>query len=192
MSHDDIAIVDLDLKKTTWSRVHSSMRTLYLKLSADPDLDWIRFFREERESRIEVKRHGLWIEDGYIVFDCLIADVETHHLPDLRRSLAYANEKHRALKATRRSESRRHRDAAEDEERRLAALKALIRTRADRSAAPAIAETTPAVRPASTPTRARAAATASDPRFTTKRNELRTRLRAALKTRTKESDRGND
>jgi len=27
----DIGIVDLDLKKTTWSRVHSSMRTLYLE-----------------------------------------------------------------------------------------------------------------------------------------------------------------
>ena len=36
---DDITIIDLDLKKTTWSRVHSSMRTLYLKLSAEPDLD---------------------------------------------------------------------------------------------------------------------------------------------------------
>jgi len=188
MSHEAIAIVDLDLKKTTWSRVHSSMRTLYLKLSAEPDLDWIRFFREERESRIEVKRHGLWIEDGYIVFDCLIADVETHHLPDLRRSLAYANEKHGALKAARRSDSRRHRDAAQDEERRLAALKALVRARAGDGAGPAGEDGGRAA----PPLRARAAATASDPRFTTKRNELRTRLRAALKTRTKESDRGND
>ena len=33
---DDIEIIDIDLAKTTWSRVHSSMRTLHLKLSAEP------------------------------------------------------------------------------------------------------------------------------------------------------------
>src|SRR5258706_16456972 len=100
----DIGIVDLDLAKTTWSRVHSSMRTLYLGLSREPDIAWIRFFHEERESRIVIKRHGLWIEDGYIVFDCLLADVETDHLPDLRLSLDYANRKSRELIAQRREE----------------------------------------------------------------------------------------
>src|SRR6478752_10118067 len=102
---EDIAIIDLDLPRTTWSRVHSSMRTLYLKLSREPDTAWIRFFHEERESRVVIKRHGLWIEDGYIVFDCLLADVETHHLPDFRASIDYANQKSRELVATRREQS---------------------------------------------------------------------------------------
>ena len=43
-SFKDVTIVDLDVSKTTWSRVHSSMRTLYLKLSRDPDQAWTRFF----------------------------------------------------------------------------------------------------------------------------------------------------
>lgn len=127
MSHDDIAIVDLDLKKTTWSRVHSSMRTLYLKLSAEPDLDWIRFFREERESRIEVKRHGLWIEDGYIVFDCLLIDVDNHHLPDIRRSIAYANERSRELRQAQHDEREQLKAKARDEAEMLKALRANIR-----------------------------------------------------------------
>src|SRR5512140_2786616 len=123
----DIGIVDLDLKKTTWSRVHSSMRTLYLGLSREPDAAWIRFFHEERESRIVIKRHGLWIEDGYIVFDCLLPDVETHHLPDFRASIEYANRKSRELVAMRREESEQQRRNTRAEQRRLAELRARIR-----------------------------------------------------------------
>src|SRR5512146_733778 len=123
---DDIAIIDIDLAKTTWSRVHSSMRTLYLKLSAEPDLDWIRLFREERESRIVIKRHGLWIEDGYIVFDCLLPDVEPHHLPDLRKSIACANERYRELKAVQRKESHQRRSDERNEQRQLATLRVLV------------------------------------------------------------------
>ena len=181
---DDIAIVDLDLPKTTWSRVHSSMRTLYLKLSAEPDLEWIRLFREERESRVVVKRHGMWIEDGYIVFDCLLADVETHHLPDFRKSLDYANEKHRELKVARRKDSHQRRDDARSEQQKLAALRAQIR---GPGAAPVAAR-------AETPARRQAPALPEHPdaKFHAKRNELRARFRAALKSRTREPDRGND
>jgi hypothetical protein len=184
---DDIAIIDLDLKKTTWSRVHSAMRTLYVKLSAEPDLDWIRFFREERESRVVVKRHGLWIEDGYIVFDCLLPDVEAHHLPDFRRSIDYANEKYRELKAVRRKESRKRQVDAHSEQEQLAMLRAMIRK--DEGSA------TPAAGNGATANGAAKEALAdadANAVFDVKRNELRARFRAALKSRSRESDRGND
>ena len=93
----DIVIVDLDVNRTTWSRVHSSMRTLYLKLDREPNPEWTRLFYEERNSRVELKRHGLWIEDGYIVFDCLLIDVDDYHLPDIRQSIDYANARSRVL-----------------------------------------------------------------------------------------------
>jgi len=187
---DDIAIIDIDLAKTTWSRVHSSMRTLYLKLSAEPDLEWIRLFREERESRVVIKRHGLWIEDGYIVFDCLLPDVEPHHLPDLRKSLAYANERYRELKNARRSESRQRLDDAANEERQLAALRALVRDNdaaklaAARSAAAATVSRAAASRAGAKPVPAPSAD------LNSRRKELRARFRAAMKNRTRESDRG--
>jgi hypothetical protein len=124
---EDIVIVDLDVQKTTWSRVHSAMRTLYLKLSRDPDIAWNKFFFEERNSRVEVKRHGLWIEDGYIVFDCLLIDVDNHHLPDIRRSIAYANERSHELVETRREERERLKATARNEAQVLKALRANIR-----------------------------------------------------------------
>jgi hypothetical protein len=124
---EDIVIIDLDVQKTTWSRVHSAMRTLYLRLSRDPDLAWNKFFFEERNSRVEVKRHGLWIEDGYIVFDCLLIDVDTYHLPDLRRSIAYANERSRELRQAQQDEREQLRAKARDEAEMLKALRANIR-----------------------------------------------------------------
>lgn len=124
---EDIVIVDLDVQKTTWSRVHSAMRTLYLRLSRDPDLAWNKFFFEERNSRVEVKRHGLWIEDGYIVFDCLLIDVDNYHLPDIRRSIAYANERSRDLRQAQLDEREQRKAKARDEAEMLKALRANIR-----------------------------------------------------------------
>jgi len=111
---EDIVIVDLDVQKTTWSRVHSAMRTLYLRLNRDPDIAWNKFFFEERNARVEVKRHGLWIEDGYIVFDCLLIDVDSHHLPDIRRSIAYANERSLELRESQREEREQLKAKARD------------------------------------------------------------------------------
>ena len=189
----DIGIVDLDLKKTTWSRVHSSMRTLYLGLSREPDLAWIRFFHEERESRIVIKRHGLWIEDGYIVFDCLLPDVEPHHLPDFRASIDYANRKSRELVAAHLERSEQQRRSTRAEQRRLAELRARIRGTggSNEALAPAVAaEAAAEPAPAELPAVSNAANDGAD--FDSKRNEWRARFRAALTTRAKEPDRGND
>lgn len=124
----DIVIVDLDVNRTTWSRVHSSMRTLHLKLNRDPNPEWSRLFYEERNSRVELKRHGLWIEDGYIVFDCLLIDVDDYHLPDIRQSIDYANARSRVLVEARHTEAERLRGEAQSEAHMLGALRAAIRT----------------------------------------------------------------
>ncbi len=95
---DDVRIVDLDLSRTTWSRVHDSLRVMFLRLDREPpDTDWPRLFFEERESRIVARRRGLWIEENYISFDSLPEEVEKIHLPDIRQSMAYANRKYREL-----------------------------------------------------------------------------------------------
>jgi len=124
---EDITIVDLDLKKTTWSRVHSSMRTLYLKLSREPDIEWIRYFNTERESRIMPTRHGMWIEDGYIVFDCLLQNVERYHLPDFRQSIDYANERSHERLAERREERAQRRAEISEEHDTLESLRDMVR-----------------------------------------------------------------
>ncbi len=123
----DIVIVDLDVNRTTWSRVHSSMRTLHLKLNRDPDAEWTRLFFEERNARVELKRHGLWAEDGYIIFDCLLIDVDDYHLPDIRQSIDYANARSRVLGEARYIEAERLRGEAQSEQHMLTSLRASIR-----------------------------------------------------------------
>ncbi|MDR3390027.1 MAG: hypothetical protein P4L92_23565 [Rudaea sp.] len=180
-SFEDIAIVDLDLRKTTWSRVHSSMRTLYLKLSREPDPGWVRYFHEERESRVVVKRHGLWIEEGCIVFDCLLDDVDKHHLPDFRQSVDYANARYREWLDARSEESEQMRLDADAEQQALTALR--IRIRGDE------------VKPLPPPVPS--GEDADTRNFNARRDEWRAHFRAALASaslasRNKEPARGND
>jgi hypothetical protein len=125
--YEDITIVDLDLKKTTWSRVHTSMRTLHLKLSREPDLEWVRYFNTERESRVVPTRHGLWIEEGYIVFDCLLQNVERYHLPDFQQSIDYANERSHERVEERREERAQRRAEITEEHDVLESLRSKIR-----------------------------------------------------------------
>jgi hypothetical protein len=120
---DDIRIVDLDVARTQPSRVHAAMRVIHLKLDRAPDPAWVRFFHEERESRIAVRRCGLWIEDRWIAFDCLPEEIESHHLPDILRSLAWANARHREWVAERRANRAGDAALAQAERRTLEALR---------------------------------------------------------------------
>lgn len=122
-SADDIRIVDLDVARTQPSRVHAAMRVIHLKLDRAPDPAWVRFFHEERESRIAVRRCGLWIEDRWIAFDCLPEEIESHHLPDILRSLAWANARHREWVAERRANRAGDAALAQAERRTLEALR---------------------------------------------------------------------
>lgn len=125
---EDIRIVDLDLSRTTWSRVHDSLRVMFLRLDRlPPDNDWPRLFFEEREMRIVARRRGLWIEDGYISFDTLPEEVETIHLPDIRQSLAYANRHYRALAAQRRQQQQENLSGQRSERDALLALQQRVR-----------------------------------------------------------------
>lgn len=151
-SGEPVRIVDLDVPKTTWSRVHESMRVVHLKLSRQPDPQWIRFFHEERESRINARRAGIWIEDGCIAFDCLLPDVETHHLPDIRRSIEFANERMLELIAARIRERGAQQSADRGERLELEQLRQRVRDLVDpRAAAAPVAATPVAPAPAPAP-----------------------------------------
>ncbi len=184
---DDIEIVDLDVAKTTWSRVHSSMRTVYLKLSREPDAAWTRHFLEERGKRMNPKRHGLWIEDSYIVIDCFVDEVESHHLPDVRQSVAYANRKCQEQVNRRREQAEEAREETRAEQQALDALRARIRAAAPKTDTTAPPEATTADR-----TGAGATDAETEPAFAKKRDDWQARFRAALAFRKKEPTRGND
>jgi len=178
----DIDIVDLDVGRTSWSRVHASMRTVYLKLSREPDVLWTRHFLEERGKRINPKRHGLWIEDDCIVIDCFVEEVERYHMPDLRLSVAYANQKGHEQAGQRRSQAAQSVEDKRSEKDELDALRARIR-----GAAPVLPEA-----PADAANEAAEPEPAPETAFARKRDEWQARFRAALAFRKKEPSRGND
>lgn len=124
----DIRIIDLDLSKTTWSRVHETLRVMFLRLDRPPpDTDWSRLFFEERDTRIVARRRGLWIEENYISFDSLPDEVEKIHLPDIRLSIAYANRKYRELALERRLKRQEDQAGQRSERDEMLALRARVR-----------------------------------------------------------------
>ncbi|MDC8014792.1 hypothetical protein [Tahibacter soli] len=202
----DIRIVDLDLSKTTWSRVHETLRIMFLKLDREPpDNDWLRLFFEERETRIVARRRGLWIEDGYISFDSLPNEVEAIHLPDIRRSLDYANREYRKLVAQKAVQRAGQQREIADERSELVALRERVRAAlAGKPPPAATAEPAPiAVPMAATaavpakPAEPVASATAEPAadianEFDARRESLKQRFRLALNHQDQELKRGND
>lgn len=190
---EDIRIVDLDTRRTTGSRVHESMRVVYLRLDrAPPDREWIRLFHEERESRINPLRCGLWIEDDSISFDCLLRDVESGHLPDIQRSIDHANRRYREVLAQRRDERLASADGSSDESAALAALRERVRAAAAATPATPVTPVAP-VAPPAPPAPPAPAADAADveAELQRRRLSLRERYRAALAQQRKESSRGD-
>jgi hypothetical protein len=149
-------------------------------------MTWTRHFLEERARRINPKRHGLWIEDSYIVIDCFVNEVESHHLPDVRLSVAHANRIASEQIGQRREHAEKTRVETRTELEELAALSARIRRASPVSAA--ATETPPSFgQPANAQT-----IDAIEPEFVTKRDDWQARFRAALAFRKKEPARGND
>lgn len=201
---EDIRIVDLDTRRTTWSRVHESMRVVYLRLNrAPPDMEWARLFHEERESRINPLRCGLWIEEDSISFDCLLRDVESGHMPDIQRSIDFANRRYREVLKVREQQRRERHEETTSEAEILAAMRLRVRAGAGEPAPilpPRAESTSIAPREAARMHEAAAAAASRQPTSTTasleeelerRRLSLRAQYRAAA-TNPKEKIRGND
>ncbi|UXI67967.1 hypothetical protein [Tahibacter amnicola] len=198
---EDIRIVDLDLKKTTWSRVHETLRIMFLRLNREPpDNDWTRLFFEERETRIVSRRRGLWIEDGYISFDTLPDEVEKVHLPDIAKSIEYANARYRELLAQKRQKLAEAQAEQRSEHDELLALR--DRLRSVFGPAPAAPEPPPTpsrpvfgpgsyVAPSPAPAAAPVAANPIN-EFQARRDALKQRFRHALTPKDKEQKGGDD
>lgn len=126
---DDVRIVDFDARRTTVSRVHDSMRVVYLKLDRAPDRFWVRLFQENRGMRSNPLRFGLWLDDDWISFDCRIDDIEPTHLPDIQSAIDYANRRYREVLEQRRAERVATVDEGPSEAAKLDALAARLRER---------------------------------------------------------------
>jgi hypothetical protein len=182
------------------------MRVVYLRLSREPpDMEWARLFHEERESRINPLRCGLWIEDDSISFDCLLRDVESGHIPDIQRSIDFANRRYREVLQQREKQRRERREETSSEAEVLAAMRLRVRAGAGETTPKQANARTPEHEPSSlrdsVQSHAAAPAPATQQPVTTttsleeelerRRQSLRAQYRAAA-TNPKEKPRGDD
>jgi hypothetical protein len=91
----DIKIVGLDDDRTVESPNNPSLLHVYLQLSQTPPPLWQKHFAESRK----IARHPRWrpvhIDRKFLVVECVPAEIESHHLPDLKKDVTYANSKYR-------------------------------------------------------------------------------------------------
>jgi hypothetical protein len=91
----DIRIVSLEDDLTVESPNNRALRYIYLKLSQTPPPLWQKYFSESRKIARHPRWRSIWIDRKYFVVECVPAEIETHHLNDLKQDLAYANSHYR-------------------------------------------------------------------------------------------------
>jgi hypothetical protein len=91
----DIKIVDLDVARTRSSDKAPGLRHMFLKLSAPPPGKWAEILVQERTFPRHTMWRDAWIEDDYLIVDCVPEELESHHLRDLKQDVAPSNAKYR-------------------------------------------------------------------------------------------------
>ena len=91
----DIKIVGLEDDLTVESPNNPALRYIYLKLSQTPPPLWQKHFTDSRKIPRHVKWRNIWIDRKFLVVECVPAEIETHHLTDVKKDIYYANSKYR-------------------------------------------------------------------------------------------------
>ena len=91
----DIKIVELADDMTVESPNNPALRYIYLKLSQTPPPLWQKYFAESRKIARHARWRHIWIDRKFLVVECVPAEIETHHLNDLKQDVAFANSSYR-------------------------------------------------------------------------------------------------
>jgi hypothetical protein len=91
----DIKIVSLEDEMTVESPNDPALRYIFLKLSQTPPPLWQKLFAESRKIARHPRWRKIWIDRKFLVCECVPAEIEKHHLPDLKKDLFNANSKYR-------------------------------------------------------------------------------------------------
>jgi hypothetical protein len=90
----DIKIVSLEDEMTVESPNEPKLFYIFLKLSQTPPPLWAKLFAESRKIPRHPKWRKIWLDRKFLVAECKPEEIETHHLADLKKDLAYANSKY--------------------------------------------------------------------------------------------------
>jgi len=91
----DIKIVGLEDELTVESPNNPALRYIYFKLSQTPPPLWQRYFDESRKIPRHTKWRHIWVDRKFLIVECVPAEIETHHLNDVKKDIFYANSKYR-------------------------------------------------------------------------------------------------
>jgi hypothetical protein len=91
----EIKIIGLEDEMTVESPVNPPLRYVFLRLSKTPPPIWQSYFKESRRISRHPRWRTAWIDRKYIVVECVPAEIETHHLNDLKHDVAVANQRTR-------------------------------------------------------------------------------------------------
>jgi hypothetical protein len=90
-SFEQIRITDLDIDLTQTSQAASGLRRLYLKLSVEPPLEWVKIFEQHRRFPRHPVWRNAWVVGAHIVIDCVPEELEQFGLNHLKEDVANAN-----------------------------------------------------------------------------------------------------
>src|SRR5476651_1933523 len=91
----DIKIVSLDDELTVESPNNPALRYIYLRLSQTPPPLWQKYFAESRKIARHPRWRNIWVDRKYLIVECVLEEIETHHLNDLKQDMAFANSNYR-------------------------------------------------------------------------------------------------
>ncbi len=91
----DIKIVGLDDDLTVESPNNPALLYVYLRLSQTPPPLWQKHFAESRKIARHPKWRHIFVDRKFLIVECVPAEIETHHLKDLKQDIAFANTQYR-------------------------------------------------------------------------------------------------
>ena len=91
----DIKIVGLEDEMTVESPNNPALRYIYFKLSQTPPPLWQKHFADSRKIARHPKWRHAWVDRKFVIVECVPAEIETHHLNDVKKDIAFANAKYR-------------------------------------------------------------------------------------------------
>lgn len=91
----DIKIVHLDLERSYKPAEGKLLYYMYLKLSTSPSGEWKQIFSAERRFPRHNMWRDAWIENDFIVINCVPEELEKYHVGDLKEDVVNANTKYR-------------------------------------------------------------------------------------------------
>lgn len=92
---EDIKIIGVDKNKSYRPDPKKLLYNVYFKLSAEPPLEWVQIFEEERRFPRHTMWRRAWIEGQYIIVHCCLDEITKIHFKDIKQDVINTNQKYR-------------------------------------------------------------------------------------------------